>query len=301
MRYRLANFLIRQNLVLFEILVISKLLNVTHAAYEYYEYKDEEVKGYTRQSQVLLPPPIGKTMVFLNGECHRSECNLGNLIADSFVEYKSNVYTGSFWTDAAIAVVSSDMIKSSINASARGGAIYVDDLEHVMPIDAKLVTLKLKGMAIRRALATAYDFIQKMGNPQFLQVSGIRVVYDPHREPGQKLVSVKVRNFRWIPTYGLLDRQESYHVVCPEKLVTGIFAKAMEMGEAEILNVESITARQAVRSYIEEQKIMCISNGDRIMRKIRIVSGINGCRDNRFLIIITLVAAVIYNFINLED
>lgn len=35
---------------------------------------------------------LAEGKVFLNGKCKKAECNLGNLIADAFVYYKSTVY-----------------------------------------------------------------------------------------------------------------------------------------------------------------------------------------------------------------
>ncbi|KAK9727831.1 hypothetical protein QE152_g18973 [Popillia japonica] len=52
---------------------------------------------------------LAKSRVFLSGNCTFRECNLGNLIADSFVDYKVNTHHGTYWTDTSIGIAVSGL------------------------------------------------------------------------------------------------------------------------------------------------------------------------------------------------
>lgn len=54
---------------------------------------------------------VGKTRVHLDGSCRRRECNLGNLIADSMVDWNTLKYNGVGWTDAAIGIIQGNFFK----------------------------------------------------------------------------------------------------------------------------------------------------------------------------------------------
>lgn len=81
----------------------------------------------------------------MDGVCHKTECNLGNLIADSFIEFISDEYAGEFWTDVPIAIVSGTSIRSSINTSIHLGKILADDLSNVIEEGLPLITMEVRG------------------------------------------------------------------------------------------------------------------------------------------------------------
>lgn len=58
---------------------------------------------------------VGSTRVHLNGSCRRRECNLGNLIADSMVNWNALKYNGVGWTDAAIGIIQGMMNNTFLN------------------------------------------------------------------------------------------------------------------------------------------------------------------------------------------
>jgi 2',3'-cyclic-nucleotide 2'-phosphodiesterase (5'-nucleotidase family) len=50
----------------------------------------QELKPWADKVAQLTTQSVGKTIVYLNGSqssCRMRECNIGNLIADSFVQY----------------------------------------------------------------------------------------------------------------------------------------------------------------------------------------------------------------------
>lgn len=207
--------------------------------------------------------PLAKTMVFLNGQCYKSECNYGSLITDAFVQYKSNTYEGKNWTDTPIGIIAAGAILNSINATPHEGMLYRQDIADSL-IDDELVTVNMTGMNIRRALDYGFHFVRNRGAEKFLQVSGLRIVYDPFSGHGQKLVSVKVRSRTQIPVYSLLIRTEIYRVILPQSLLDGQFGH-INFKKAKIIKNETISIVDAIALYIEELKLVYASNSDRIM------------------------------------
>lgn len=206
---------------------------------------------------------LGKAMTFLNGQCYRSECNFGSLITDAFVQYKCNNYRGSNWTDTAIAVIAAGMIFSSINATANSNTIHREDIEYAVYND-KLVTIEISGMDIRRSLNHAFDVTYKQGDAKFLQVSGLRIIYDPLKQSLQKLISVKVRTTVGVPTYTLLIRSVKYYVVMPKSLANGEFGHNF-FKKYGIIREENMTVVDAVCQYITQLKSIYYFNEDRIL------------------------------------
>ncbi len=50
-----------------------------------------ELGAWRSQLGAAVTSPIGRTLTFLDGKCRSRECNLGNLVADSFVHYVSEI------------------------------------------------------------------------------------------------------------------------------------------------------------------------------------------------------------------
>ncbi|GJQ65503.1 hypothetical protein Trydic_g7605 [Trypoxylus dichotomus] len=95
---------------------------------------------------------IAETTVFLNGRCAKWECNLGNLITDALVNYKVNTYDGRYYSDTSIALVAAKNIKSNIELTSYNGLILFEDLLYVINPHRQLVTIEIKGSALKRTL-----------------------------------------------------------------------------------------------------------------------------------------------------
>ncbi|XP_034235169.1 snake venom 5'-nucleotidase-like isoform X2 [Thrips palmi] len=161
--------------------------------------------------------PIGRTAVLLDGSCRAHECNLGNLIADSFVYGAAEFQRpATGWTDAPIALVNGGSIRTSIDASTNNGQITLKDIMEVMPFDNLQVKLKLRGKVLMQALEhSVSEYVPGQAwKGAFLQFSGIRVTYDVSRPAGQRVVSAEVRcGACKIPAYSPLDPSELYGVI----------------------------------------------------------------------------------------
>ncbi|KAK1171922.1 snake venom 5'-nucleotidase-like isoform X2 [Acipenser oxyrinchus oxyrinchus] len=138
---------------------------------------------------------IGKTMVYLNGttqECRFRECNMGNLICDAAVKQKI------------------------------GGTFYIENcegLECQLPCNIDLI--ELKGSTLRAAFEhSVWRHGQSTG--EFLQVSGIRVVFDLSKAPGHRVKKLDVLCTKCrVPYYEPLDINKTYKVVIPSYVADG--------------------------------------------------------------------------------
>lgn len=150
---------------------------------------------------------IGKTKTSLDGECHHGECNLGNFVTDALVYNRVKQYKGPYWTDASIAILNGDGIRAAIPV----GNISKYDLMSILPFENQLLVLNVTGHVLKLALETS---VQAHDMSAFLQVSGLRVVYNLMNKPGQRVESVDVLCQKCaIPKYEKLDNNEKYGII----------------------------------------------------------------------------------------
>lgn len=156
---------------------------------------------------------IGHSKVLLEGnECRRIECNLGNMIADSYIHKRVTQYVGPQWTDAAIAIIQG----GGVRASTQAGNITKFDLKTVLPFNNTLVLINITGAVLLQAFEHAVEHYTG-DRGEFLQVSGARIVYDMSKESGHRVESVEVRCADCeIPSYSKLDTNKEYGLILSE-------------------------------------------------------------------------------------
>lgn len=145
------------------------------------------LKPWKKLADIKGKQIVGSTKVYLDGKyvCRRGECNMGNLITDSMVDYVSRVYklfrstfpfffvgddkNGNsvpphvillcfqnigkdenkyFWTRAAIGVINVGGIRSSISNDPE--TIRFEDIVGVQPFENTLDTVEFLGRSILR-------------------------------------------------------------------------------------------------------------------------------------------------------
>lgn len=94
---------------------------------------------------------IGNSRVFLNGTCKFSECNLGNMLADSMVHANVKRYYGPNWTDASIAFLNS----GGIRVSGSAGNITMSDMMTITPFENDIMSVLVSGQEILQVLEQA--------------------------------------------------------------------------------------------------------------------------------------------------
>ncbi|CAH1711828.1 unnamed protein product [Aphis gossypii] len=168
---------------------------------------------------------IGRTAVELINNCHQMECNIGNLIADSFVYYnimKKTKYDEN-WTDAPIGIIQAGGIRTTINETDHDGYISLGQLINVMPFQNSLVKVTISGSSLLEAFEqSVYDFVANRGGSKLLQVSGVLVEYDITKNPGSRVSSLLVRCGDCnVPKFEPLQLTANYTIVMNSYLAEG--------------------------------------------------------------------------------
>lgn len=147
----------------------------------------------------------------LRSSCAAGECILGNLIADSQVHTRALQYVGSGWTDASVAIVQSGIIYDS--ALASGISRY--ELISILPFDNKLLVVNIPGQILKLALEKSVEHLPTTEYlNEFLQLSGLRVVYKIQKKKGERVDSVEVLCSNCsTPVYEKLNLTQNYSVI----------------------------------------------------------------------------------------
>ncbi|XP_026816651.1 protein 5NUC-like [Rhopalosiphum maidis] len=227
----------------------------------------EKVEYY---KQVMGEPPtdiaIGKTQVFLDGNCKCAETNLANLITDSFIRInlknllKNNV-TLRGWTDAAVAITLSSSIQSSIDASKSQGNIYEADIQRTLPYKTSLCKVTITGATLLKALehsASMYDYAncsvpEKNIYGGFMQMSGMHVTYDIKNAVGSRVQSVKIQCSECkLPSYEPIDLEKKYTIIMTKYMAYGGDQYKMIKDELISINILEFLETDALLSYVKE-------------------------------------------------
>ncbi|KAK9302569.1 hypothetical protein QLX08_005452 [Tetragonisca angustula] len=172
---------------------------------------------------------IGKTRVLLEGDskiCRRKECNLGNLITDSMIDYNAAEYANPHkWTDAAIALHNGGSIRSSITRND-DDKITMGDVLGVLPFQNAIVKASMTGELILSVLEWSVYNLEPHDTANlygaFLQVSGLQVVYNLTLPRKSRVVSVEVLCASCnIPTYSKLEKNQTYTVLLTDFMQSG--------------------------------------------------------------------------------
>ncbi|KAG5677132.1 hypothetical protein PVAND_006914 [Polypedilum vanderplanki] len=190
---------------------------------------------------------VGSTRVFLNNDCSLGECNLGNFITDAMVDWYSNKYNkDEYWTDASIAVIQGSRIKASIDAKANNGSIFKSDVEKIFsPIPFTLQLVTLKGSELLDMLEYSISSYTDEGiiDTQFLQLSGIQVVYDTRKASGSRITDIKVLCAQCsVPELVNVDRNLDYKIIMQSAMLTEDYYNVISSNKIEELDESDMNA-----------------------------------------------------------
>ncbi|XP_023933132.1 5'-nucleotidase [Lingula anatina] len=161
---------------------------------------------------------IGSSLVLLNDTgCKFYECSLGNLMADALVDKYLKPSDGSRWTNRSIGIWNS----GSFRAPLRVGDILVSDVRGAVPFGNGADIAQISGSTLWAVLEHSVSkYEEKVG--RFLQVSGLRVVYDISKPVGSRVVSVDVRCADCIvPKFQPLIKTKIYEVITSSFILGG--------------------------------------------------------------------------------
>jgi 5'-nucleotidase len=165
---------------------------------------EELVRAYAARFDRELDTVIGRTDVPLEARTSRlrtQETNVGDFVADRLRE--------RLGTDAAF--INGGAIRT--NRTVPPGPLTKRDVHSLLPFTDVVMKLELRGRDLRSALEHGLAQTDREGGG-FLQVSGVRVVWDPRRAAGGRVVSLAIGG------RSLAD-DTVYSVAVPSYLVRG--------------------------------------------------------------------------------
>ncbi len=159
------------------------------------------------------------------------ESNLGNLVADALREE----------TGADLAFLNAGGIRIDENVPP---GVLTDRFAHgTFLFDDRVVLLKVSGANIKEALE---DGVARRGTGGFLQVSGVRLTYDPKRPPGSRLLSLIVGGTEIVP-----DRL--YRLATTDFLAKGGDGHRSLAGAEAVPLPESLSPRDLFVQYLKKR------------------------------------------------
>ncbi|XP_041352276.1 5'-nucleotidase-like [Gigantopelta aegis] len=176
--------------------------------------------------EVKAKEVLGSTNVFLQGDqefCRRLECNMGNFITDGLVDfYMKKRGDAEQWSTVAIAIMNGGGIRSNIDP----GDINMETLLTVQPFMNTIERIQLKGEHVLGALEHSVHAYSTDPNSDlfggFLQMSGMKVVYDVSKPPQHRVVEVKVRCTKCdVPQFEPLNLTQIYDIILPDFTANG--------------------------------------------------------------------------------
>lgn len=184
----------------------------------------EIVKSYHSDIVSRNTEVIGNTSVVLDSDsCNTEECNFGNLVTDAIMYYYATRFDGDRWTDAPIAVIHSAALFNSIAPPNRPADVTRGDLLSALSLETNLVAVTMNGVVLKELLEHSVRAHEIEGSAgMFLQISGIRAVYDLKQQPGSRLMSAVVRCWEcFVPEFYEIEEGRNYKVLMPEVLTEG--------------------------------------------------------------------------------
>lgn len=168
--------------------------------------EDEEmlsvIAEIKEENEEITSVVVANTDIRLEGEREKvraGETNLGNLIAEAMLKV----------TEADIALTNGGGIRASIEP----GEITRGDIITVLPFGSYVVVKEVKGSDILAALEHGISaYPETLG--AFPHVAGVAFTFDPEKEPGNRLVEVKVNGEP-------LDPDKTYKLATNDFLAAG--------------------------------------------------------------------------------
>lgn len=173
---------------------------------------------------------IGTSKVILQASnCRKSECNMGNMIADGMVHTRASLYevTGNeHWTDAAIALMQGGGVRGTIDTVSNGGTgdITMGELDTVLPFRNKLMVVEISGKVLKDVLEfSVSNYVDKeLGVAAFLQVSGVHVSFNLDQPANSRIEELEVlcRDCE-VPRYSAVEDSKLYGVIISDFMKNG--------------------------------------------------------------------------------
>jgi 2',3'-cyclic-nucleotide 2'-phosphodiesterase (5'-nucleotidase family) len=163
------------------------------------------IKGFTDRLDAELGAPLGRTAVALDtrrAAVRGRETAFGNMLADAMRQAAG----------ADTAIMNGGGIRGD-RLYEPGAVLSRKDVLAELPFGNQLTKLDLSGAALLAALEHGLSLVEESAG-RFLQVSGLRLTYDPALPPGRRVVALSVAGRP-------LDPEATYTLATNEYLAAG--------------------------------------------------------------------------------
>ncbi|MFO7819788.1 MAG: bifunctional UDP-sugar hydrolase/5'-nucleotidase [Halanaerobacter sp.] len=183
------------------------------------------VADYTARLDQILTQMVGSSRGGIKGieEGARRESEIGNFLTDALLAE----------TGAEIALLNQGGIRAGFDEKIRAEDIY-----DVFPFPSSVTLLELEGKEIRRLLERSATFAKDPLLP-----AGLKYIYDPEKDKGERVVSIKVDGQELKP-------ERNYEVATIDFLADG-GDNYVEFEEAENIRYLSQKMRVLITDYIK--------------------------------------------------
>ncbi|XP_054933080.2 snake venom 5'-nucleotidase-like isoform X5 [Dermacentor andersoni] len=154
--------------------------------------------------------------------CRLRECNLGNLVADSYFNYYANKKprSGNIWSNVNAAIVNGGSLRAPVPRTA---SVTMGDILSALPFGQTIVVATMNGKSLKKMMEysmSTYNVSSPAGS--FLQVSGMKVVFDMTRPAMQRLVLLEILCTRcYVPIYETVRDEAVYNIATTDFLAKG--------------------------------------------------------------------------------
>lgn len=180
----------------------------------------------------------------------KSEVSLGDLIADAMREA----------LDTDFAFVSASEIKER-DAQIAAGTVSTEDVTaYVAFTDDPIVEMKLTGKQIRQAMERSV-FIYPKNNLGFLQISGLRVTFDPNAPQENRVKSILVGD----KGNKALSDNETYMVAMTSSMANGALGYWKIWTKEDKVRGTELTIPDAIEQFFSSRNTIDYSNLNRIV------------------------------------
>ncbi|XP_073831490.1 apyrase-like [Musca autumnalis] len=197
---------------------------------------------------------IGETKVNLESNaCGYKECNMGNFYTDATLYKLMHLvpYTLNDWTNVSISVVAA----GELYMDWPKGDITYAQVYSMAPYEAPLVAFDLQGVYLRAALeksVSRLDNITYNSTTSFLQVSGLKIVYNLRNPVNERVVDVKVRCAACkVPKFEDLNDDAVYRMIATRYVATGGYGFSIFEDYGQNF-VEYATEYESLMEYVDK-------------------------------------------------
>ncbi|MCZ4279439.1 5'-nucleotidase C-terminal domain-containing protein [Kiloniella laminariae] len=214
------------------------------------------IEKIDQELQKIRQITVGEAGSFLNADrddCRSSECTMGNLISDALL--------WRFEKRRAEAVI---INSGGLRASLEAGPVSWGDILTVLPFKNSAVLLNLKGSTVLLALENGLSKVEE-SDGRFPQISGMRIIWDSSREPGQRVVSVEIKD----PNQGYLPLEPDriYRVIVNDYMLQGGDGYALQTNQRQKAFTQGPRMDDILADYISAFGPVSVELDGRIKQK----------------------------------